>query len=84
VLEAMKCGTPVVVSDASSLPEVAGDAAFIVPPHDVDKIADTIYNVLVSSPVRDGLIEAGTRHVGRFSWEETARKTLEVYGRTQH
>ncbi len=79
VLEAMKCGTPVIVSNSSSLPEVSGSAAFTVSPEDVDQIADTIYNVLINPQLRNGMIEEGEKQVKRFSWEETARKTMEVY-----
>ncbi|MFH1664553.1 MAG: glycosyltransferase family 1 protein [Candidatus Omnitrophota bacterium] len=78
-LEAMQCGTPVIVSDSSSLPEVAGEAACSVSPHNVEQIADTVYNVLVNAHLREGMIERGLKHVKQFSWEETARRTLEVY-----
>lgn len=79
VLEAMQCGTPVIVSNASSLPEVAGKAGFAVPPHDVKQIADALYNVLVNSELRTGMIETGLEHVKQFSWERAARDTLKVY-----
>jgi len=79
VLEAMQCGTPVIVSNASSLPEVAGKAGFVVPPHDVEHIADALYNVLVNYELRMGMIETGLEHVKQFSWERAARDTLKVY-----
>jgi alpha-1,3-rhamnosyl/mannosyltransferase len=79
VLEAMKCGTPVVVSDLSSLPEVSGKAAFHVDPNDPKKIADTIYNILINPQLRAGMVEAGYENVKRFSWEKTALETLGVY-----
>jgi len=79
VLEAMQCGVPVVVSDSSSLPEVAGAAAFVVSPHNVEQIADTVYNVLVNRQLRAGMVETGLEHVKRFSWSETARRTLKTY-----
>lgn len=79
VLEAMQCGVPVVVSDSSSLPEVAGSAAFVVSPHNVEQIADTVYNVLVNRQLREGMIETGLDHVKQFSWEQAARRTLEIY-----
>lgn len=79
VLEAMRCGTPVVVSDTSSIPEVSGDAAFVVPPHNIEQIADIVYNVVSNEVLRTGMIEAGLEHVGKFSWERTAAETLDVY-----
>ena len=79
VLEAMKCGTPVVVSDSSSLPEVSGSAAFTVSPKNVEQISDTLYNVLINPQLRKGMAEEGAKQVSRFSWSETADKTLEVY-----
>lgn len=82
VLEAMQCGTPVVVSDTSSLPEVVGEAAFKVQSKNYTEIADTIYNVLVNKELRSGMIEAGLENVKRFSWEDAARDTLRVYHNT--
>lgn len=79
VLEAMRCGIPVIVSDTSSLPEIVGSSAFVVSPNNIQQIADTLYNVLVNSEIRNGMVEAGYENVKRFSWQETARRTLEVY-----
>ncbi len=79
VLEAMHCATPVVVSDSSSLPEVVGESAFVVSPHNVGQIADTVYNVLVNHELSEGMVEAGLENVKRFSWERAAKKTLEAY-----
>ena len=79
VLEAMACGTPVVTSTASSLPEVAGDAARLVPPEDTDALADAIDGVLSTPVLREQMCEAGLRQAARFSWSATARSTAEVY-----
>jgi len=79
VLEAMQCGTPVVVSGTSSLPEIAGNAALIVDPLDIGQISDTVYNVLTTNSIKKGLIERGLERAARFSWQETARQTLETY-----
>jgi glycosyltransferase involved in cell wall biosynthesis len=76
ILDAFACGTPVVTSNISSMPEVAGDAAVLVDPYDINSIADGIKKAL------DGpksLIEKGTLRVKDFSWQKTARATLDVY-----
>jgi glycosyltransferase involved in cell wall biosynthesis len=79
VLEAMACGTPVVTSNLSSLPEVAGDAALMVDPYDSEAIAVAIQYVLDDSTLRNQLIEKGYERVGRFSWGESARKLQQIY-----
>jgi glycosyltransferase involved in cell wall biosynthesis len=79
ILEAMQCGTPVVCSENSSLPEVVGDAAFMVPPTDVKKAADIIYNILMNRELAEGLIEKGIERSREFSWAKAAKETLEIY-----
>ena len=79
VLEAMRCGTPVVISDSSSLPEVAGDSAYVVSPRNVEQIADIVYNIIISRDLREGMVERGFERVKDFSWEKAARQTLRVY-----
>jgi glycosyltransferase involved in cell wall biosynthesis len=81
VLEAMACGTPVLTSDVSSLPEVAGDAALLVDPLDETAIRRGIERLLEDAAFRKRLIEAGNRRVGLFSWDESARKHVEVLHR---
>jgi glycosyltransferase involved in cell wall biosynthesis len=78
VLEAMSCGTPVVCSNASCLPEVAGDAAVLVDPLDVAGLAAAMERVLVAEELRDELVERGFEQVRKFSWERCARETLDV------
>ena len=79
VLEAMEFCTPVVVSDRASLPEVVGDAALTVDPERSDLIADAIYRIAMDPELRQDLINRGRRRVEEFSWERTARLTLEAY-----
>jgi len=79
VLEAMACGAPVLTSSVSSLPEVAGDAALLVPPTDVDAIAEGLGRLLRDGVLRADLAERGLRRAGLFSWERCARETLAVY-----
>jgi glycosyltransferase involved in cell wall biosynthesis len=78
-LEAMACGTPVVTSNASSLPEVVGDAAILVDPHDVDAIAGGMGRGLEDSALRAKLRTRGLTQASRFTWERAARDTITVY-----
>ncbi len=79
VLEAMACGAPVVCSNAASLPEVAGDAALLVSPDDVQGLREAISRALTDLTLRNELIERGFRQAGRFTWERAARQTLAIY-----
>lgn len=76
ILDAFACGTPVVTSNISSMPEVAGDAAILVDPYEATSIADGITKA-VNGP--KGLIEKGFARVSVFSWDKTAKMTLDVY-----
>ena len=79
VLEAMACGTPVITSNLSSLPEVAGDAGVLVNPLDIDAITDSVVALLADSNLREQLIAEGLDHVKRFSWANAARQLKSVY-----
>ena len=74
VLEAMACGTPVITSSSSSLPEVGGDAALRVDPHDAIDLADAMYRVLTHAHLREDLRERGLKWVRAFSWRRTAEQ----------
>ena len=76
VVEAMASGTPVVASDAGALPEIAGDAAILVEPGNPAALAGGIERALADS---ERLVRAGLERARKFSWTETARKTLDVY-----
>jgi glycosyltransferase involved in cell wall biosynthesis len=78
VLEAGACGVPVITSNTSSLPEVAGDAALLVDPLDVDAIADAMYRLVTDADLRAELTRRGQENIKRFSWEKCARETLAV------
>ncbi len=79
VLEAQACGTPVLTSNASSLPEAAGDAALMVDPYDVDALASALSRLLTEIPLRHELRERGLVHAQQFSWPRTAQETARVY-----
>jgi glycosyltransferase involved in cell wall biosynthesis len=78
-LEAMACGTPVVCSSVSSLPEVVGDAAEIVNPENVFDIARGMREVLLDRARRSRMVERGFEQARRFSWERTAQQVLDAY-----
>ena len=83
VLEAMACGCPVVTSNRSSLPEVAGDAAILVDPLDVSSIRDGIAQAVTPSE-RQRLVAAGLNRSRQFGWQHTASETLSVIQRAKH
>jgi len=78
-LEAMACGCPVIVSNAASLPEVCGDAAYYVDPYNVQSISEGIYKVLMDDTLRQDLIEKGLERAKLFSWEKSAKEHLKVF-----
>jgi len=78
-LEAMACGTPVVASNASALPEVVGDAALMVDPYSVAALADGMRRVLADPALQAALQARGLKRAAEFSWTRTALQTLEVY-----
>ena len=78
-LEAMACGTPVVASNTSSLPEVVGDAAIIVNPENVFDIARGMRQVLLDEKLRKRCVQLGLLQLQRFSWNKTAEQVVETY-----
>jgi glycosyltransferase involved in cell wall biosynthesis len=78
-LEAMACGTPVVCSNATSLPEVVGDAALTVDPHDVEALAEAIGRVLSEPKLAAELRTRSLERAQQFTWQRTARETMGVY-----
>ena len=78
-LEAMACGAPVIASNASSLPEVVGDAGITVDPHDIDGLSDRMYEILTHKEIRETWSEKSIKRAKSFSWKKTARETWKVY-----
>ena len=78
VLEAMACGTPVICSSTTSLPEVAGDAAILIDPNDVAAIGQAIQNLLTDESLRSSLRARGLARAGQFTWDRAAADTWQV------
>ncbi len=79
ILEAMASGTPVLTSTKTSVPEVAGDAAVLVDPYNVQAICEGMLNMSGNEALRRDLVQKGFERIQQFSWKETSRKTIEVY-----
>ena len=78
-LEAMKCGVPVIAGNTTSLPEVVGDAAFLVNPFDEAEITSALATLIDNPDLRHKLSVKGLKQASKFNWYETAKRTLEVY-----
>jgi glycosyltransferase involved in cell wall biosynthesis len=79
VLESMACGTPVITSDISSLPEVAGDAALLIDPHNTEAIADAIRRLLEDTVLVDTLTQRGLMRAHDFTWDRAAHQLRQMY-----
>jgi len=78
-LEAMACGTPVVASNTSSIPEVVGDAALLFDPYNIKEMTKAINRALTDVKLRNKLRKSGFERIKQFSWEKAARETLKIY-----
>ena len=78
-LEAMACGTPTIVSNTSSMPEVVGDAGLIVDPSNREEIAVAMHRLLTEEPLHQELSQKGLQRASVFSWSRAALETLDVY-----
>lgn len=79
VLEAMAAGIPVVASNRSSIPEIVGDAGLLVNPDNIEQMAEAIYHLISQKDLREKYIRKGLERAKLFTWEKTARETLDVY-----
>jgi glycosyltransferase involved in cell wall biosynthesis len=79
VMEAMACGTPVVTSDSSSLAEIADDAALLIDPLSVEQIAEALFRLHQEPHLREELSRRGRARAAEFTWERSARQTLDLY-----
>lgn len=78
-LEAMACGTPVITSNLSSMPEVCGDAAMYVDPHNVEDIVQKIQTILNNEVLQQKLTHKGLEHIKQFTWEKAANEHINVF-----
>jgi alpha-1,3-rhamnosyl/mannosyltransferase len=79
ILEAMACGCPVICSNAASMPEAAGDAALYIDPRDADSLVHAIDTLVPDTGARQALKTAGLARAKQFTWEKTARRTLDIF-----
>lgn len=79
MLEAMACGTPVITSNTSSMPEIADDAALIIDPFKPEDITEAILKLLNDENYKSNLIEKGYKQASNFTWKSMAEKVLEIY-----
>jgi glycosyltransferase involved in cell wall biosynthesis len=79
VLEAMACGVPVVAADATSIPEVLGDAGLLFEPGEADDLARALERILTDAPLREEMSAKGLARAGEFTWQRCAQMTLDVY-----
>jgi glycosyltransferase involved in cell wall biosynthesis len=81
ILEAFACGTAVITSNISSMPEVGGDAVLYVDPFSAESIADAIVKISNDEQARQKLITAGAERNKQFTWQRTAQEVVKVYGK---
>ncbi|MBW6475094.1 MAG: glycosyltransferase, partial [Anaerolineaceae bacterium] len=81
VLESMACGTPVITSNISSMPEFVGDSGLLIDPNDISSIQNALRDLLLNDRLRLELSGHALKRSKEFTWKETARKTLDVYRR---
>ena len=79
IIEAMACGVPVITSNTSSMPEVAGDAAHLINPNNKEEITNGIMKILSDGNYKNGLIEKGLKRYKLFTWGFMARQVLDLY-----
>ncbi len=78
-LEAMQCGTPVITSNTSSLPEVVGDAGIMISPTELDELCEAMLSVYKSPFLREDLSRRSLERAKKFSWERCAQETVDAY-----
>ena len=79
ILEAMRCGAPVITSNVSSCPEVAGDAAILVNPYNINEITEALNQIGKDQMLRKNLMEKGFKRASLFSWDKMANEMKQIY-----
>jgi glycosyltransferase involved in cell wall biosynthesis len=79
IIEAMRCGVPVIGSNVSAIPEIIGDAGFLIDPHNAEELSDAVKQMIKSPSVRRHYSQLALQRAAHFSWKKTAQQTLEVY-----
>ncbi|MBP7791622.1 MAG: glycosyltransferase family 4 protein [Candidatus Goldbacteria bacterium] len=79
VLDAFNAGVPLITSSVSSIPEIAGDAAILIDPYNVDELIDAMVSVIENDGIRKELVEKGRKQAEKFSWDKTAEEIISVY-----
>ena len=78
-LESMSCGTPVITSNTTSLPEVVAEAGIMIDPYDSDSLGNKMYEILTNNSLRNNLVEKGIKQAKLFTWDKAAKDTYKVY-----
>jgi glycosyltransferase involved in cell wall biosynthesis len=81
VLEAMSCGAPVITSNVTSLPEIAGDAALLVDPRNTRELAEALKRILREPALREEMVERGFQQIRKFSWRTAAEETIHLFAK---
>lgn len=81
ILEAQACGIPVITSNISSMPEVAGEGALLVDPHSVKDITEAIKKMIINQTLKNDLIKKGFENIKKFSWKKAADETVQIYSK---
>ena len=84
VLEAMQCGSPVITANVMALPEVAGEVAILINPHDEDQFKQAILDLYKSESLRKEMSEKGKQRARLFSWDKCVDKMIDVYLKTKN
>lgn len=78
-LEAMACGTPVITSKTTSLPEVVGDVGILIDPEDIEELSDAMEQMMDNEELREKLKKAGQKRAAKFTWKKSAEILMDVY-----
>jgi len=81
ILEAFSCGCPAILSEKSSLPEIAGEAALYFNPQNIESLREALEEILINQKLADSLTSLGSQRIKLFSWEQTVQQTIKTYNK---